>query len=124
MREIKFRFWDTVEKKWMVDGRAETSIYDFAFKKNMNWRFLTKAQAKDRVVVGQFTGLKDKNGKEIWEGDIVKFSTNDKDWERVVIEFQVHTYNAGFYPSKPTNASCYWEVIGNIHESPELLETK
>lgn len=68
--------------------------------------------------VGQSTGLCDKNGKEVYEGDKVEFDAGSGP-ETAVIEFQEHCYHAGFFPNKSTNDSCYWKIIGNVHEEAE-----
>lgn len=86
----------------------------------------------------QFTGLLDKNGKEIFEGDIVKYIGGDIEWGIGIIDRFWDTSNLYFKwieqstPDRPTLYSdiSYFgcakelEIIGNVHETPELLEKK
>ena len=80
--------------------------------------------------LGQFTGLTDKNGKKIFEGDVVLYPWNDQDKpERFTIKFK----DGQFVASPVKETEDYWdfmvggyskemEIIGNIHDNPELLE--
>ena len=84
--------------------------------------------------IGQYTGLTDKNGKKIFEGDIVKVENNDYDWYEhdpnsysvFAVDFDEGGYTVGSYFLQ----NWLWfdefrgEVIGNIHDNPELLEVK
>lgn len=120
MREIKFRAWNIKEKKmWpMVQDRED-----------FGW--LAKDGREGQVELMQFTGLHDKNGKEIYEGDVVtcKFAFGDNICE-IVYEsacFWVSQKNRGIKDIAHDNL--YWhiegiEVIGNVWENPELLEDK
>ena len=88
--------------------------------------------------VGQFTGLLDKNGKEIWEGDIVETFTNyhGKEgirwsnsviiWNEHVGSYQISYKNIdGHFVSDYFALNKYFvEIIGNIYENPELLSPK
>ena len=106
-REIKFRAWD---------GEQMVSP-DYIDRRGVaHWKEHSIPSSSDKVM--QYTGLKDKNGKEIYEGDIVK--DVDKDYiggEHIfVVEHQKGSYNVSLFLT-PT---C--EVIGNIYENPELLK--
>nr|DAN82678.1 MAG TPA: YopX protein [Caudoviricetes sp.]DAT30387.1 MAG TPA: YopX protein [Caudoviricetes sp.] len=82
----------------------------------------------DEIVLMQSTGLKDKNGKEIFEGDVVKMA---KDVYSEPTHYEVVRYRGGAYRLESKQHGCeLWlrhtncEIVGNIYENPELLEVK
>lgn len=125
MRETHFRAWDTYNRAWADEYLAITEDGYVIEIKNDG----TTEYWKDRFIIEFGTGLKDKNGEEIAEGDIVEYTTcyyGNKKCHRKVVEWQEwdsddfgEPHNLGYF-----NLSEYMEVIGNIHENPELLDVK
>ena len=80
----------------------------------------------DPATVGQFTGLTDKNGKKIFEGDIINGYTmtgmNDRRGEPVTWSELFSGWYAGENKSMYGGLGEIYEVIGNIHDNPELVE--
>ena len=122
MREIKFRAWDPYNKKWL--NPAQFSIRFDTGQIQMNGT----AGIIGGCVLMQYTGLKDKNGKEIYEGDIVKHNENifQVKWSDNLLSWCVLrklnkkeiSWRDGDWLVR---CSKYIEIIGNIHETPELL---
>ena len=121
MREIKFRAWDK-KRKAMVYVLNMTFLFEdingILIKGYDNNEINHEIFPEDLDLM-QYTGLKDKNGKEIYEGDIVKEGGRlskvrfSKSYAR--FELEVPTGRAGLY-------GFYGEVIGNLQEHPQLLE--
>ena len=70
----------------------------------------------------QFTGLKDKTGKEIYEGDVLKCFHYDLLYQAVWLEDELRFALRNTKNPTPFNTCCIGEIIGNIYENPELLQ--
>lgn len=128
MREIKFKAWDRKEKKMLPDvgfldsdggrtiiTRASMSGGHEYFDMNDLW------QNDFRFILMQFTGLKDCNGKEIYEGDIIEIEDDLN--VRGIVRYDEESamfMEDEFSLFEILNAGCSIKVIGNIYENPEL----
>lgn len=143
-RELKFRAWDK-DKGKMIDAEALSWLYLRLDGDKWSIRDYPNAEPLllnyENGVLMQYTGRKDKNEKEIFEGDIVKYKNllgcecEYDEWresklatiETAVIEFK----NGEFYPREKFYEcdDCFYdvrhfdfEIIGNIYENPNLLK--
>lgn len=143
-REIKFRGKRSKDDEWVYGGlvyrlpkHPEIIINEYITHQN--------GECEDNFVfyqdiyedtVGQFTGLQDKNGKEIYEGDILMCIGERNDNKGRKYYRKVLFDNGAFGMTVPeykfisalcnhvVNGKLNWEVIGNIYDNPELLEEK
>ncbi len=106
MREIKFKAWDSHLEVMRKDIHLLDTLNEYL--------------SRERHIIMQYTGLKDKNGVEIYEGDILEFSAFTPEvsrWKSVV------KYNDGYFHAIGLREIQKRKVIviGNIHENKELL---
>ena len=124
--QYKFRAWDEKNKRMFNVAR-----FDFADHTVYSHLFACEGYLAENLKIMQYTGLKDKNGKKIYEGDII---STDLSRPYLVVEFRngafmFHCHDEGkdYYdyinpPADDEINQYHWgEVIGNIYENPELI---
>ncbi len=133
MRELKFRAWDKRKRIMVYRNENESADYwDGVYGSEIE--LINSLLNDSSYEFMQYTGLKDRNGREIYEGDIVKWGQLEGNTENpvriAIVEFDPdlqfrcinldHIFRFGcfMYPSEAL------EVIGNIYENPEWLEEK
>ena len=155
MRDIKFRGKEVDTGKWVYGGLFKEPAPPQCFEKTLedkywivypNPRYMPDWNLPyqmvrtdvDKDTIGQYTGLKDKNGKEIYEGDIVKVKLYKGEEEKYFIG-KVEYFGSNFIVDADNNSEYHvydldgfgidyrynledCEVIGNIYDNPELLE--
>lgn len=142
-RPFKFRVWSETLRQWMnhvaiIDCRGNVGSHFVEVTETQEVKHHVVDMAARQPVVEQFTGLLDKDGREIYEGDIVSVNINERDhvfrinaevwwqdgsWrfgrlkEFVTGREYGHRWHELFHYMTPEET---W-VVGNIHENPELL---
>ena len=141
-RIIKFRAWDNVNKRmgYFHPGFDWNDEYDHWYLSPVEWsKRITDVPCGDNINLMQFTGLLDKNGKEIYEGDIVRIKDCEivdtipvnGEWKEIYADcvgnihyagswFCFDGHSAGDLPLEAFDSDKL-EVIGNVHENPELV---
>lgn len=131
MREIKFRAWDGLNMYF--ESTVHSTPYCLCI--NLTGELIDHAysanEQRDDITLMQYTGLKDKNGKEIYEGDII--GTDDpEDPSKYIVEFIDGAFACTFiYDERKVKVWLHENleflkdinlVIGNIYENPELVK--
>ena len=124
----KFRSWDTTNKEMFKDTFSITESGQVVVVEQEDVMCPPDYVFVDNLVIMQSTGLKDKNGKEIFEGDIVKMA---KDVYSEPTYYEVVRHRGGAYRLDSKQHGCeLWlrhtdcEIVGNVYENKELLEDK
>ncbi|MGH0422145.1 YopX family protein [Bacillus cytotoxicus] len=134
MRAIKFRTWDKKYHMLEYDDSPDLLIGmdGKVYQKEERYYAGTtyvEYEVANHYEIMQYTGLKDKNGKEIYEGDILRITSNfelRKDVQNQVVEYRegyFHTFEWTLFEllRNRKDKKQTFEVIGNIYENPELL---
>lgn len=131
MRELKFRIWIKDEGRFYDESDDESYlivpngnvIYESGAYEEDGVFFTDTTNQTSNVIVEQYTGLKDKNGKEIYEGDVVDYNSDGVCIG--VVKFEAPEFiltKTNDWGTMFLKGECHQTVIGNIHENPELLE--
>ena len=132
-RTLKFRAWDKLAKQFIYPDKG----YQGHYVLDLNGRFqnLQNGSGGDEYVVQQFTGFKDIDMKEIYEGDNIEFQTDNKNyrgliaWTLGAYSVLANTLDEEKIPTRIWFKDLYEDifnykvrVIGNSYENPELLK--
>ena len=121
MREIKFRAWDKENEKMMKVSSLHLENKEISVKENGTFRLF---RMQDLM---QYTGLKDKNGKEIYENDLISCNK----YKNIVVFFENGCFKVKYPKNDTTNVICTLDtflekykckISGNIYENKNLLE--
>nr|DAO06233.1 MAG TPA: YopX protein [Caudoviricetes sp.] len=133
-RDIKFRLWSKIGKKFIKTDDPDLNFvinsdgYLYSIE-NFYGEIYVSLQLD--IVVLQFTGLQDINGKDIYEGDILKYNfpydgrlkhVSPVKFLETEASFGIKDIYGNEIPLYRITANNYFEVVGNIYENPELLE--
>lgn len=140
MREIKFRLWSKEYQEMFVNEILSDMYRTMAELAIKNIKSISESRVEmpltgiilpfqDDAILMQYTGLKDKTGKEIYEGDIIVVGEDDGNPSfRYIIQW---VDDSACFLARQNKTSGYigtgyglrdWLVVGNIHDNPELLE--
>lgn len=129
MREIKFRGKDTIDDFWSYGYYVETNCGRIIDKNGV-------VNIVDRNTIGQYTGFKDTNDKEIYEGDLIEYNDGDiKSIDEVFFDEKYGTIEVAINRNKRESEllsnilarlpeDCYYRVVGNIYEGQYLFYDK
>jgi len=115
MRKIAFRAWDNQNNCMAIASSKKYSPINTS-------QCLAESAIQDSYILMQYTGLKDKNGVEIYEGDVYHHITTGKRCKIVFGDGRFYCNAEGLSSYSLLNIN-NGEVIGNIHENPELLDS-
>jgi hypothetical protein len=134
MRDIKFRVWDKINKEFSNhtnrDPFMDLSMGDiFYWERRQNedgvyeGDIILKDENKNRFVLQQYTGLKDSFGKEIYEGDILKWKNPEDSLNLVTVRWTSEGMDYDGWITTDSIPQCgECKIIGNIFENPQLIK--
>jgi len=112
MREIKFRIWDKANNRYMPNP----GLIILSLSGRQLWTLCGQHLNEDDYILEQFTGLFDKEDKEIYEGDIVKnYQADENEVYMCEGQWSISNWHAGALPLYGYDNV----IVGNIHENPE-----